>query len=93
MHRDIVYEYPRSVERLGTSPICDVQGMYTPRRLITVQGHPEFNEQIVRELLVTRHEQGIFDDVLFRDMISRVADSQDGVIVAGAFLRFLLDGR
>jgi len=93
MHRDIVYDYPPTVERLGTSPICEVQGMYTTKRLITVQGHPEFNEQIVRELLATRHEQGIFDDVLFRDMIGRVANEHDGVAVAGAFLKFLLDDR
>jgi hypothetical protein len=81
------------VEALGASPTCEVQGLYAPRRLISVQGHPEFNEHIVRELLVTRHEKGILNDEQFKDMIGRVADRHDGVVVAGAFLKFLLDGR
>ncbi|KAL9125137.1 MAG: hypothetical protein Q9217_005613 [Psora testacea] len=89
MHKDIVYHYPSGLEELGSSDRCQVQGMYIPKRLITVQGHPEFTEEIVRELLVARHEQGIFDDDVFDDAIGRVADEQDGVLVAAAFLRFL----
>ena len=95
MHKDIVFHYPHysGIERLGSSPTCEVQGMYIPRRVITVQGHPEFNKEIVTELLETRHEQGIFDDQAFKDAMSRVGDRQDGVLVAGAFLKFCLEGR
>ena len=89
MHKDIVFTYPASVEALGSSTRCDVQGMYTKKRLITVQGHPEFNDHIVRELLKTRHEQKIFDDATYQDAIDRVENSQDGVVIAGAFLKFL----
>jgi GMP synthase-like glutamine amidotransferase len=92
MHKDIVFEYPDSVERLGTSPKCENQGMLIPRKLISVQGHPEFTEEIVRELLETRHQQGIFDDAIFKDTMSRVANHHDGVVVAGAFVKFLIDG-
>lgn len=91
MHRDVVFEYPSGVEALAYTDKCAVQGMYIPRRLITVQGHPEFNEEIVRELLVARHQQGIFDDEVFADGMRRVDKSQDGVVVAMAFLRFLLE--
>ncbi|KAI9709600.1 MAG: hypothetical protein M1828_002408 [Chrysothrix sp. TS-e1954] len=91
MHRDVVKSYPPGVEELGSSPRCDVQGMYAKNRLMTVQGHPEFNEQIMRELLESRHFQGIFDDKLYDDAMSRVANHHDGVIVGAAFLRFLLD--
>jgi len=56
-----------------------------------VQGHPEFNEEIVRELLTARHESGIFDDETFSEAMSRVDKYQDGVVVAQAFLRFLLE--
>ncbi|QIW98944.1 hypothetical protein AMS68_004462 [Peltaster fructicola] len=51
MHRDIVYTLPPSVESLGRSPVCEVQGMYARKRLITVQGHPEFTAEIVDELI------------------------------------------
>ena len=91
MHKDIVYHYPPGVEQLGSSSSCQVQGMYIPRKMITVQGHPEFTEDIVRELLVARHEQGIFDDEVFEDAIRSVGDEQDGVLVAAAFLRFLME--
>ncbi|KAI9879121.1 MAG: hypothetical protein M1830_009508 [Pleopsidium flavum] len=91
MHRDIVYHYPQGVEELGSSPRCKVQGMYIPGKVLTVQGHPEFSEEIVKELLETRHEQGIFDDKVYEEAMSRVGKQQDGVVVAKAFLRFLLD--
>ena len=91
MHKDIVYTYPPEVEPLGSSPRCEVQGMLIPRRLITIQGHPEFNAEIVTELLEARHEQGIFDDKTYEDAMRRVETDQDGVLVSGVFLKFLLD--
>lgn len=91
MHRDVVDDYPDGVEALAYTEKCSVQGMYVPRRLIAVQGHPEFNEEIMRDLLVARHEQGIFDDELFKDGMGRADKYQDGVVVSMAFLRFLLE--
>jgi GMP synthase-like glutamine amidotransferase len=91
MHRDIVYNYPEGVEELAYTEKCSVQGMYIAKRVITVQGHPEFDEEIMRELLITRHNKGIFDDAMFGDAIGRVDKYQDGVVVSQAFLRFLLE--
>ncbi len=91
MHRDAVFEYPPGVEELAYTRGCKVQGMYVAKRLMTVQGHPEFNEEIVSELLRARHEIGIFDDEVFADAMGRVDKYQDGVLVAQAFLRFLLE--
>lgn len=89
MHKDIVCYYPQGVEELAWSDKCKVQSMYIPKRVITVQGHPEFNEAIVRELLETRREQNIFDEATYRDAIAKVAKPQDGVLIGEAFLRFL----
>lgn len=89
MHKDIVYYYPQGVEDLAWSDKCKVQSMYIPKRVITVQGHPEFNEAIVRELLDTRREQNILDEATYRDAIARVTKPHDGVLVGEAFLRFL----
>ncbi|KAJ9644671.1 hypothetical protein H2199_003634 [Coniosporium tulheliwenetii] len=91
MHKDMVYDYPPGVEELGYTERCAVQGMYRKGRVITVQGHPEFTRDIVTELLETRHNQGIFDDKAFEEAMSRVANRHDGVAVASAFLRFLLE--
>jgi hypothetical protein len=91
MHRDIVYVYPEAVIPLGHSPRCEVQGMYEKGHLITVQGHPEFDGDVVEELLESRHDMGIFDDAMFKDGMSRVRKHHDGTAVGAAFIRFLLE--
>ena len=91
MHRDVVYVYPEGVEELAYSSRCAVQGMYVRNRLITVQGHPEFTDEIVTELLEARHASGVFDDEMYRDGMRRVGDRHDGVAVSRAFIKFLLD--
>jgi GMP synthase-like glutamine amidotransferase len=91
MHRDVVYAYPEGVEQLGYSLVCKVQGMYAPKRLITVQGHPEFNEEIMTEIIETRHSTGIFDDAAYKEHMGKVPKPHDGLIVSKAFLRFLLE--
>ena len=91
MHRDIVCSYPEGVEGLGWSDICQVQGMYIPKRVLTVQGHPEFTEDIVRELSKSLQEQNILDPTTCQDAMRRVAEPHDGKLVAVAFLKFLIE--
>ncbi|KAF2494139.1 class I glutamine amidotransferase-like protein [Lophium mytilinum] len=91
MHRDIAFEHPEGVEALGSSPVCSVQGMYAKGRLISVQGHPEFNQEIETIIIKARHAQGIFTDALFEDAMGRVGKHHDGAEVSAAFLRFLLE--
>ena len=90
MHKDLVYHYPQGVEHLGSSGPCEVQAMYIPKRVITVQGHPEFTEEIVAELLERRRKQGIFVDDIYEEAMARVGKPHDGVLVAQGFLKFLM---
>ncbi|RMZ89700.1 hypothetical protein DV736_g3094, partial [Chaetothyriales sp. CBS 134916] len=89
MHRDIVFYYPEGVEALGSSPVCKVQGMYTPGRLLTIQGHPEFSEEITTEILTSRHKAGIFDDDAYEKYMKKVGLPHDGLKISQAFLKFL----
>lgn len=91
MHRDIVYDFPSGVEQLAHSPRCTNQGMYAKNRLITVQGHPEFTEEIVTELLESRHASGVFDDGMYKDGMERVGKTHGGIIVGKAFIKFVLE--
>ncbi|KAK6383071.1 uncharacterized protein PV06_05362 [Exophiala oligosperma] len=91
MHRDCVFFYPEGVEELGSSPVCKVQGMYSPKRLLTVQGHPEFNKEIMDEIVNTRHATGIFDDEAYNEHMKKVDLPHDGLIVSQAFWKFLLE--
>lgn len=92
MHRDIVYSYPPGAEPLGSSPVCSVQGMYSAGHFITVQGHPEFTSDIMREIIETRHNTGIFDDEAYRTHSKKIDLPHDGVVVSQGFIRFLLEG-
>lgn len=65
--------------------------MYVPRRLITVQGHPEFTDEIVEEILDSRYKNGVFTEDEYKEAMSRVKNHHDGVAVGVAFLKFLLD--
>ncbi|KAI1749990.1 putative class I glutamine amidotransferase [Xylaria castorea] len=89
MHRDAVLSFPPGVVQLAWTNVCANQAMYIPGRMISVQGHPEFTEEMVHEILDMRKYGGIVSDGLYEDGISRVANKQDGVAVAQAFLRFL----
>lgn len=91
MHRDKIDTYPPDVVALGSTPHTEVQGMHVPTRLLTVQGHPEFNQEIMTEILRTRRLQNLFDQPAFEDAMRRVGNAQDGVVVAKACLSFLVE--
>ncbi|PBP17399.1 putative glutamine amidotransferase class-I [Diplocarpon rosae] len=91
MHRDAIFTYPEGVEALASTDKCSTHAMYAAGRFISVQGHPEFTGDIMREILKARHAQGIFDEELYKDGSDRVDRHQDGVVVAQAFLKFLLE--
>lgn len=91
MHRDVVYDFPEGVEPLCSTPKCKVHGMYIKRKMISVQGHPEFDGKAMNWLLDTRHKQGLFDDEIYNEAKSRAGNQHDGVLVAEAFLRFMLE--
>lgn len=91
MHQDIVSECSSGVTLLGSSPRCAVQGMYSPRRFITVQGHPEFNWEIETEIIKKQTKVGVFSDGQAQEALSRVYNEHDGVSIGATFLRFLLE--
>ena len=90
MHRDIVYDYPPGTEPLGSSPRCQVQGMYAKNRLISVQGHPEFREDIMTEILTLRTAAGIFSKEQSEDAFNRAGIPHDGIAITMAFLKLLI---
>ena len=92
MHKDIVFNYPTGSKPIGSNDICTNQGMYAPGRYITVQGHPEFTEDIISEVLTNRNKQGVFSDDVYKEAMTRAAIPHDGVAIAKGFLKFLREG-
>lgn len=85
----MVIEYPPAIIPLAHTQYCPTQAMYIPRRLITVQGHPEFSQFMMTEMLRARHQAGIIPDGPFEDAMKRATGQHDGISIAQAFLRFL----
>jgi len=96
MHRDHVPEILPGFELLGSTDVCNNQGMvrYTSDapgrlarlpdiRILTVQGHPEFTKSIVAKVVEIRTDKGIFTPEFARDAIRRNELRNDGVDVIG----------
>ncbi|SPN99694.1 related to P.aeruginosa anthranilate synthase component II [Cephalotrichum gorgonifer] len=89
VHRDEVKSVPPNIHALASTPSCPVQAMCLPGRYLTIQGHPEFTEDIVREIADRQHGMGSVSDELYEDAIRRVGLEHDGVAIARAFVKFL----
>ncbi|KAG5948924.1 hypothetical protein E4U53_006110 [Claviceps sorghi] len=92
MHRDVVLSFPPDATPLGSNPFCPVQAMYQPGRYLSVQGHPEFTNDIISEILINRHAAGIFSDKVYEEAMARAPAPHDGVAVGRAILKFLREG-
>lgn len=91
MHLDVIFNCPPGATILGSSPLCAAQGLYAPRRFVTVQGHPEFNGEIQKEIIDSWTQAGIFSEAQSQDALSRVNNPHDGVAIGTTFLTFLLE--
>ena len=89
MHRDEVKSLPPSSQNLASTPACPIQAMYSPGRYITVQGHPEFTNDILQEFCTARHKTGMFSDAMYEDAAERASREHDGVAIARVFVRFM----
>ncbi|KAL1876451.1 hypothetical protein Daus18300_002695 [Diaporthe australafricana] len=89
MHRDIVFSNPEGAQNLGENNVCTTQGFILPGKAITVQGHPEFTDDIIREILELRHDTKVFTDEVYNSGVERAKNDHDGVKIAQAFLRFI----
>ncbi|KAM3429883.1 hypothetical protein NHJ13734_007977 [Beauveria thailandica] len=92
-HRDAVTVLPPGVDSIGGSARCGVHGMYRPGRILSFQGHPEFDEETMTLILEGRHSIGVFSQDMYRDGMSRVAWPHCGKMLATKVCGFLLDAK
>ncbi|EME39851.1 hypothetical protein DOTSEDRAFT_65774 [Dothistroma septosporum NZE10] len=89
MHRDVVESVPAGCVSIGSTPRCQIHGLYQPHRILTLQGHPEFDQFMVERAAAARAEQGILSDDVAVDGIARAGLPHDGDVVARVMYRFL----
>lgn len=51
MHGDQVVELPDTAEIIASSEFCEFAGLYYPEGVLTYQGHPEFDNEFIRDLI------------------------------------------
>lgn len=81
---------PDDVLNLGSTPACAVQGMYQPGKFVTLQGHPEFDERIMHEIIESKFANSDIDETTFHEATKRASTNNEGPIVGRIFERFLL---
>lgn len=63
-HKDQVMEMPEGAKLIATSDFCPVGGFVIGDRVMTIQGHPEFQRAYSRDLMTMRREilgESVFD--------------------------------
>ncbi|GAA5824820.1 hypothetical protein JCM11251_005357 [Rhodosporidiobolus azoricus] len=97
MHRDHVPEVPDNFELLASTEDCKVHGLVRfvdPKkpfsleniRILTLQGHPEFNSTIVNTVIDYREEQGVISKEEGDKHRERAGMHDDGDYVARRIL-------
>ncbi|KAH8895256.1 class I glutamine amidotransferase-like protein, partial [Thozetella sp. PMI_491] len=63
---------PESWVSMGSSNLCDVQGIYQPGRVLTYQGHPEFDTFINEQAVLSLGESGTLDTKQLKDSLELI---------------------
>lgn len=90
MHKDVVLQLPEGCQNIGISPICEIQGLYQPGGVFSIQAHPEFNKFIMDTILDTRYGQKVFDESQYAAGKARNVEHH-GALVGIAIWKFLME--
>ena len=82
---------PEGFEIIGSNAICACQAMKLGDRVLSVQGHPEFNKEIVEFLLENRYSKGLFEREVLDEAFPKASDEHDGIKVGEGILNFILE--
>ncbi|KAF9873748.1 gmp synthase [Colletotrichum karsti] len=86
LHQDIVESeplFPKGWIQMGSSALCKVQGLLLPGRVLTYQGHPEFDRFITRESTIAVKEAGLISDSENMDELFELVEKDDTRALAG----------
>lgn len=94
LHADHVVlpeELPHTWMSVGKTEHCGVQGVYGEGRVLTLQGHFEFDRWINRETVECLF-RGVWEEEFIEDVLERIEGDDDAVSVAGMVVGFLAGG-
>ncbi|KAH8649023.1 class I glutamine amidotransferase-like protein [Xylariales sp. PMI_506] len=86
----VVNRLPPGWISMGVTEKCAVQGLFEPGRVLTYQGHPEFDENIVDVLLQVLYKNGSIDLETHDEALSLLDRYSTSTLAAEVAARFLL---
>lgn len=75
MHGDQVVKLPETAEIIASSEFCEFAGLYYPEGVLTYQGHPEFDNQFIRDLI--EYKWGLGQDWVSQQVKDEAIDSAE----------------
>jgi GMP synthase-like glutamine amidotransferase len=91
IHMDHVVEAPPEAQVFAKTEKTPIQAYAISDRVLCLQGHPEFNNEIVRDLVRIRARAGIIDDRDAIEMLNSMAQQPERVGWVQFINRFLRD--
>ena len=81
---------PRNWMNIGSSKLCDVQGLYEPSRILTFQGHLEFDRFVNYETLKAFAPYTTWTERELNDALAATQVEDDADAVTDFVMEFLL---
>lgn len=79
IHSDHVVDPPTGARVFASTEKTKIQAYCIPGRVLGLQGHPEFNNDIVRDLVRSRARSGIIDDKEAIEMLNSMRAEPDRI--------------
>ncbi|KAH6644932.1 class I glutamine amidotransferase-like protein [Truncatella angustata] len=91
VHQDeVVADYlPYGWLSIGYSDMCAIQGLFQPGRVLTYQGHPEFDRDILYYFMDMLDRSGAIDDVEYATSLKLIDQDTTSGLAAEVVLKFL----
>ncbi|KAK8878915.1 class I glutamine amidotransferase-like protein [Apiospora arundinis] len=80
---------PPTWSSIGSSILCQIQGLYQPGRVLTYQGHPEFDRVIMNDFVRRLVKAGAIDAAAGETYLTFVERDDTRVLAAEVLLKFL----
>ncbi|KAK8044519.1 hypothetical protein PG993_004543 [Apiospora rasikravindrae] len=80
---------PPTWSSIGSSMLCQIQGLYQPGRVLTYQGHPEFDRIIMNDFVRRLVKAGAIDACVSDTYLTFVERDDTRILAAEVLLRFL----
>ncbi|KAI0170195.1 class I glutamine amidotransferase-like protein [Pestalotiopsis sp. NC0098] len=80
---------PSEWMNIGKSNLCEIQGLYKPGRVLTFQGHPEF-DQFITQTTVTNLKETFKAD--YKKHLDQAGQSDDALLYGEVLINFFISG-